>query len=73
MRDWDSIEEIMVDQDLSLLSKREKVREVATRTIKDIRKVCENNRETLGTVMAECSFMMTGKDGQDVCETVPSH
>ncbi|XP_067021392.1 uncharacterized protein [Acropora muricata] len=67
-----TIEEIKVDQDLSPLSKRKKVREVATRIIKDIRKVCENNGETLGTVLAECSFMMRGKDGQDVRETVKS-
>ena len=67
-----TIEEIKVDQDLSPLNKRKKVREVATRIIKDIRKVCENNGETLGTVLAECSFMMRGKDGQDVRETVKS-
>ena len=57
-------------QDLSSLSKGKKVREVATRIIKDIREVCENNGETLWTVLAECSFMMTRKDGQDVRETV---
>ena len=58
-----------MDQDLS---KRKKVRKVVTRIIKDIREVYENNGETLGTVLSECSFMMTGKDGQDVRETVNS-
>lgn len=66
-----TIEEIKVDQDLSPLSKRKKVREVATRIIKDIREVCENNGETLGTVLAECS-LMTGNVGIDVRETVKS-
>ena len=45
---------------------------MATRIIKDIPKVCENKGETLKTVLAECSFMMRGKDGQDVRETVKS-
>ena len=66
-----TIEKIKVDQDLSPSSKRKKVHEVATRIIQDIREVCENNGETLGTVLAECS-KMTGKEGQDVRETVKS-
>lgn len=66
-----TIEEIKVDQDLSPPSKRKKVREVATRIIQDIREVCVYNGETLGTVLAECS-KMTGKEGQDVRETVKS-
>ena len=58
-----TIEEIKVDQDLSPPSKRKKVREVATRIIQDIREVCENNGETLGTVLAGCS-RMTGREGK---------
>ena len=43
---------------------------MATQIIQDIREVCENNGETLGSMLAECSFMVMGKDGQDVRETV---
>ena len=66
-----TIEEIKVDQDLSPPSKRKKVHKVATRIVQEIREVCENNGETLGTALAECS-RMTGKEGQDVRETVKS-
>ena len=57
---------------IRILAKEKKSCKVVTRIIKDIREVYENNGETLGTVLSECSFMMTGKDGQDVRETVNS-
>ena len=66
-----SIEQLKVDQDLSPPSKRKKVREAAAAMMKSINQVCENNGETLGTVLGECC-LMRGEDGQDARETVKS-
>ena len=44
---------------------------MATQILKDIREVCGNSGDTLGTMLAECSLMM-GKDRFNVCETVKS-
>ena len=66
-----SIEQLKADQDLSPPSKRKKVREAAASIMKSISQLCENNGETLGTVLGECC-LMSGTDGLNDRQTVKS-
>ena len=66
-----SIEQLKADQDLSPPSKRKKVREAAASIMKSISQLCENNGETLGTVLGECC-LMSGTDGLNARQTVKS-
>ena len=62
-----TLNELKANEDLSPAFKKKKIRETAVNVMNEMTKVCEENGESLSTVLGECCSL-TGKAGHDARE-----